>query len=147
MSQSSTLLLSILILFCSLSAASQQTDSTGTVCIYRQEASFRGGEKGWNNYLQKNVNYTMPVQHGAPAGVYTVVVLFRIDKEGRVDSVRATTRHGYGMEEEALRVIRQSPKWEPAYQNGRVVRAYKRQMVTFTVPPTGCSDTLSRQSV
>ncbi len=38
-----------------------------------------------------------------------------------------------GMEEEAVRVIKNGPKWTPALQNGRNVNAYRRQPITFQV--------------
>ena len=43
------------------------------------------------------------------------------------------TNHGYGMEEEAMRVIKKGPKWTPAVQNGRSVKAYRKQPITFQV--------------
>jgi protein TonB len=32
---------------------------------------------------------------------------------------------------EAIRVIKKSGKWEPAVQNGRKVKSYKKQPITF----------------
>jgi protein TonB len=37
------------------------------------------------------------------------------------------------MEEEAMRAIRKAPKWNPAVQNGRQVKAYRKQPITFIV--------------
>jgi hypothetical protein len=37
------------------------------------------------------------------------------------------------MEEEAMRVIKSGPGWEPAQQNGKKVRAYRTQPITFLV--------------
>jgi protein TonB len=37
------------------------------------------------------------------------------------------------MEEEAMRVIKRGPKWNPAIQNGRQVKAYRKQPITFRV--------------
>jgi protein TonB len=37
------------------------------------------------------------------------------------------------MEEEVMRVIKRGPKWIPASQNGRLVKAYRKQPVTFVV--------------
>ena len=62
-----------------------------------------------------------PVDNGAPEGTYTVYVQFVVDKEGNISDVKALTNHGYGMEEEAVRVIKKGPNWTPAIQNGRPV--------------------------
>ncbi len=98
-----------------------------------EEASFAGGEKAWRQYLENNLDPTIPVKKKAPAGTYTVVVQFIIDKEGYVSDVKALTNHGFGMEEEVVRLIKKSPKWVPAKQNGRIVKAYRKQPVTFQV--------------
>jgi protein TonB len=56
-----------------------------------------------------------------------------VDKEGNVSDVKALTSHGYGMEDEAVRVIKKGPQWKPAIQNGRNVKAYRRQPITFQI--------------
>ncbi len=97
------------------------------------DASFPGGDNDWRKYLQRTLNAAVPVENGAPAGTYTVIVQFIVDKEGNISDVKALTRHGYCMEAEVMRVIRKGPKWEPAIQNGRMVKAYRKQPVTFQV--------------
>ena len=39
------------------------------------------------------------------------------------------------MEEEQIRVLKLSAKWNPATQNGRLLKSYKRQPLTFVVEP------------
>jgi protein TonB len=97
------------------------------------EASFKGGEKEWRRYLERNLNANTPVENGAPEGSYQVVVQFIVDKEGKISDVKALTNHGYGMEEEATKIIRRGPEWVPAVQNGRNVKAYRKQPITFVV--------------
>ena len=97
------------------------------------EASFPGGDSKWRQYLERNANGQVATDNGAPEGTYTTVVQFVVDKEGNISDVRALTNHGYGMEEEAIRVIKKGPKWSPAIQNGRQVKAYRKQPITFRV--------------
>lgn len=97
------------------------------------EASFPGGEQAWKRFLERNLEANAPVDNGAPQGTYTVVVQFIVDKEGMISDVKALTSHGHGMEEEAMRVIKKGPKWTPAVQNGRQVKAYRKQPITFVV--------------
>jgi protein TonB len=94
------------------------------------EASFAGD---WAKFLQRNLNADVAVNAGAPPGTYQVIVQFIVDKEGNVSDVKGLTNHGYGMEEEAMRAIRKAPKWNPAVQNGRQVKAYRKQPITFIV--------------
>lgn len=97
------------------------------------EASFKGGEAAWRKYLERNLNPNVPIDNGAPEGLYTVYVQFVVSKDGSISDVRALTNHGYGMEAEAVKVIKKGPNWTPAVQNGRQVNAYRKQPITFQV--------------
>ena len=97
------------------------------------EAQFPGGQAAWVRYLQKNLNANTPVDNGAPSGTFQVIVKFIVSKDGSISDVQAESKHGYGMEEEAVKIIKRGPKWTPALQNGRNVNAYRRQPITFVV--------------
>ena len=97
------------------------------------EASFEGGFAAWKKYLEKNLRSEVASENGAPAGTYTVNVRFVVDREGNISDVRSLTSHGYGIEEEAVRVIKKGPKWRPGNQNGRAVNSYHTQPITFVV--------------
>ena len=94
------------------------------------EAKFTGN---WEKFLLRNLRPDVPIDNGAPAGRYSVLVEFVVDKEGNVSNIRTLSNVGYGMEEEAVRVLKKAEKWEPAIQNGYKVKAYRRQMITFEV--------------
>jgi protein TonB len=98
------------------------------------DAKFIGN---WKSFLERNLNAEVPRDNGAPAGRYSVVVEFVVDKEGKVSDIKTLTYHGYGLEEEAVRVLKKAPKWEPAIQNGMEVKAYRRQVITFEVSEEG----------
>jgi protein TonB len=94
------------------------------------EASFPGGPQAWARFLNKNFRYPEGAIDVGIAG--TVVVQFIVDKDGNVSEVEAISGPATGgLREEAVRVIRKSGKWIPALQNGRYVRAIRRQPVTF----------------
>ena len=97
------------------------------------EASFPGGDAKWRRFLEQNANGQVATDNGAPEGTYTTVVQFVVDKEGNISDVKALTNHGYGREQEAVRVIKKGPKWTPAVQNGRQVKAFRKQPITFQV--------------
>ncbi|HEV7782206.1 MAG TPA: energy transducer TonB [Chitinophagaceae bacterium] len=98
------------------------------------EAKFPGGDSKWRQYLERECNAQVAIDNGAPEGTYQTVVQFVVDKEGNISDVKAMTNHGYGMEAEAIRVIKNGPKWEPAIQNNLKVKAYRKQPITFQVP-------------
>lgn len=100
------------------------------------EASFPGGDNAWKRFLEKKLNPNTPVDNGAPDGQYQVWVQFIVDKTGAISDVKALSNHGYGMEEEAVSVIRKGPNWIPAIQNGKNVKAYRKQSILFIVQGT-----------
>jgi TonB-dependent SusC/RagA subfamily outer membrane receptor len=93
----------------------------------------KGGEAAWRKHLEKNLDINIAVKNNAPLGRYTVKIRFIIEKDGSISQLAPLTMHGYGMEEEAIRVIKSGPGWEPAQQNGKKVRAYRTQPITFLV--------------
>ncbi len=95
--------------------------------------SFRGGDEAWRKYLAQNVNPSVPVDNGAPEGTYTTIVQFLVDKDGNISDIKSLTNHGYGMEQEAIRIIKNGPTWVPANQNGHSVKAYRKQPLTFQI--------------
>ncbi|HSU27921.1 MAG TPA: energy transducer TonB [Chitinophagaceae bacterium] len=97
------------------------------------EAQFPGGDAKWRQYLERNCNGQIASDGGAPEGQYTVIIQFIVDKDGAISDVKALTNHGFGMEGEAMRVIKKGPNWKPAIQNGRNVKAYRKQPITFVV--------------
>src|ERR1700741_4523784 len=105
--------LAYLFLFaCAKAGAQNETDTTDDAVFKRVdiEASFTGGDKAWRQYLERNVNGEIPATNYAPPGAYTVVVQFIVDKDGSISDVRSLTNHGFGMEEEVIRIIRKGPK-------------------------------------
>lgn len=96
-------------------------------------AEFPGGIREWQRFLERNLNSDLPTENGAPLGVYTVVVTFIVDVDGKVSDVKAENDPGYGTKDEAIRVIRKGPNWKPANQNGRAVKYRHKQAITFKV--------------
>ena len=104
------------------------------------DAEFPGGTNGWTRYVTREIERNIDeLQDDGRSG--TVVVLFIVDNEGVVSEVRALPcgEAGVGnclppnskLAEIAVNAIRKGPKWKPAVQNGRKVKAYRRQPVTF----------------
>lgn len=96
-------------------------------------AAFPGGPSGWDKYIYKNVDFSLPSKNNAPAGRYNVIVLFIINEDGVISDLKALTNFGYGMEEELLRIIAKGPRWIPAIQKGKPVKSYRKQPLTFVV--------------
>lgn len=94
------------------------------------DAKFSGN---WKAFLERNLNANVPADNNAPEGSYQVVIQFVVDVEGNVSDIKPLTNHGYGLEAEAVRVLKKAAKWEPAIQNNIKVKAYRKQVITFQV--------------
>ena len=92
------------------------------------ESEYPGGTSAWQRYLNKSLRYPQEAQDNEIQG--TVVIQFIVDKEGNVSEVEAISGPNE-LREEAVRVIKKSGKWTPAVQNGRQVKSYKKQPITF----------------
>jgi TonB family protein len=91
-----------------------------------QAPGFPGGYVELNNYLVKNLRYPAKARENKTQG--RVIVTFVVEPDGSITNTRVVRGIGYGADEEALRVIKASPKWLPGIQNGRKVR------VAYTIP-------------
>jgi Gram-negative bacterial TonB protein C-terminal/GldM third domain len=100
-------------------------------------ASFSGGDLEWRRFLERNLRGDVAAENGAPSGIYTVVMQFVVDKDGNISDIKPLTQFGYGMEEEVVRILKKSPKWSPAMQNGKPVKAYRKQPITFMIETDG----------
>lgn len=97
------------------------------------EAQFPGGENGWRKYIQREIErYMDELTDAGQSG--TCMVQFIVDKEGNISDVEALTMKGTKLAEICVNAIRKGPKWTPAEQNGRKVKAYRKQPVTFQIP-------------
>lgn len=108
-------------------------DENAIVTFVQIDAAFPGGQDAWLNYLRNNLRGEIPVDNGATAGKYTVVVRFVVSLDGSVSDVKCENDPGFGMCEEAVRVIKKTKNWTPAINNGKHVNAYRRQPVIFLV--------------
>lgn len=106
------------------------TKDEGPFTSVEIDAKYSGN---WAKFLTQQLNPDVPVDNGAPAGIYKVIIQFVVDLEGNVSDIRPLTNLGYGMEQEAIRVLKKATKWEPAVQNGTYVKAYRKQPIIFEV--------------
>ena len=70
---------------------------------------------------------------GMAPGNYTVNVKFLVEKDGSIADVKALNDPGYGLAQGAVEVVKRGPKWSPGEQNGKKVRSYHTQPITFQI--------------
>ncbi|TZF83872.1 TonB family protein [Pedobacter sp. BS3] len=87
---------------------------------------FAGGLQAFYKFLQRNLRYPADAQENNITG--KVVLSFVVEKDGSVSNIKVIKGIGFGCDEEAVRVLKRSPKWQAGEQNGKKVR------VQYTVP-------------
>lgn len=85
-----------------------------------------GGVEAWSKFLNKNLRFPPAAQEAGIGG--RVIVSFVIEKDGRLTDITIVKGVGYGMDEEAARVLKLAKPWKPGIQNGNPVR------VRYTIP-------------
>lgn len=109
-----------------------EEDKTIFVSV-EKEAEFPGGAAAWKRYLERYLNTQTAMDNGAPGGLYTVQIKFVVSKDGSISDIQCINDPGYGMGEEAIKVIRKGPLWKPAFQNGIHVNAFRTQSIVFRI--------------
>lgn len=97
--------------------------------IVEDQPEFPGGMAAFYSYVQKNMKYpTTARRMGIEGRVY---VSFVVDQSGNIGQVELTRGIGAGCDEEAMRVIKESPKWKAGKQRGQAVRVRMVLPITF----------------
>jgi TonB family protein len=84
-----------------------------------QSAEPLGGNEEFYKYIAENLEYPKQAKRLGVEG--KVFIQFIIDKEGNVTEVKSVRGIGAGCDAEAIRILENSPKWQPAKQKGQVV--------------------------
>lgn len=100
--------------------------------IVEHMPEFPGGEAALYKYISDNVQYPDTASKYSIQG--HVKIRFVIDEQGMVTDVHPTTNFGYGLEDEAMRVIKSMPSWQPAMNNGVPVKVYYMIPINFELP-------------
>ncbi|NNJ54596.1 MAG: energy transducer TonB [Bacteroidia bacterium] len=98
-----------------------------------ERAEFKGGDEGLNRYLAGNIQYPKAALENDTSG--TVMLMFIVDKKGRIKNIEVISKRiGYGLEEEAIRVVRStSGMWQPAMQRDKPVNMRFRLPIRFVL--------------
>lgn len=88
-----------------------------------------GGMAAFYQYVAKAMKYPNQARRMGIEG--RVFVQFVVDKAGNLTEVRAIKGIGAGCDEEAVRVLKNAPKWSPGKQRGRPVKVRMILPITF----------------
>ena len=97
--------------------------------VVEQMPSFPGGQAALMNYLNSNIKYPVIAEENGIQG--RVVVQFVVGKDGSISNVHVVKSVDPSLDKEAVRVVKNMPKWIPGKQNGQSVTVRYTLPVTF----------------
>lgn len=97
--------------------------------IVEEQPTPNGGMGAFYQFVKKNLKYPSQARRMGIEG--KVFVQFVVDKDGTITDVQAIKGIGAGCDEEAIRVLKNHPKWKPGKQRGRPVRVRMVIPITF----------------
>lgn len=106
-------------------------DDEAPFVVVEKMPEFPGGAKALNEYLNNNLVYPALAKEAGAQG--TVLVEFVVEKDGSVSNATVKVSQFPALDEEALRVVRSLPKWNPGEANGRKVRVYYNVPIRFSL--------------
>ena len=96
-----------------------------------KQPEYPGGIAKFYKYLGGAIKYPPMAQENNVQG--KVFLSFVVEKDGKLTDIQVTRGLGSGTDEEAIRVLKASPRWNPGIQNGKPVRVKYNINVNFTL--------------
>lgn len=110
----------LLFILSAVPALAQETPAAEERKVYTQvetNPEFPGGIQAFYRFVMKN--YKTPSAARSVSG--RMIVTFVVEADGTLSGFRIVKDLGYGTGEEAVRMLKTSPKWEPGTQDGKPV--------------------------
>jgi TonB family protein len=98
-----------------------------------RKPAFDGGNPAFKNYLKENLKYPKKAERNNVSGI--VFLSFIVEVDGSITNVKVIRSLGSGTDEEAVRVLKESPKWIPGMKKDKVVRVMYNHTVAFGQAP------------
>jgi protein TonB len=93
---------------------------------------FPGGQAVLDEYIKDNIKYPASAMENGIEG--KVVIQFIVNENGGISGTTVLTKPlGYGIEEEAIRVVNNMPVWIPGKVNGKKVKTYRQLPIVFAL--------------
>jgi len=90
---------------------------------------FPGGDLEMFRFINRNKNYPEVLKNDGVSG--NVYVNFTVEKDGKITGIEVTKGVNAVLDEDAKRVLRAMPKWNPGEQGGEPVRTSKTLVIKY----------------
>ncbi|MTI32246.1 TonB family protein [Xanthovirga aplysinae] len=97
--------------------------------IVENQPEYPGGMKAFYKYVSKTMKYPAQARRMGIDG--RVIVQFVVDTDGAITNVKVIRGRGAGLDEEAIRVLKNSKKWKAGKQRGIPVKVRMTLPINF----------------
>lgn len=97
--------------------------------VVEQMPMYPGGDAALMQYLSSNIHYPAVAAENGVQG--RVVVGFVVERDGSITDVNVMRSVDPSLDREAVRVVKNMPRWTPGKQNGSAVRVKYQVPVAF----------------
>ncbi len=104
----------------------EEEDDNVVFVVVESMPSFPGGDAALFKYLNDNIKYPVIAQESGIQG--RVICQFVVNRDGSIVDIEVVRSVDKSLDAEAIRVIKNMPKWTPGKQRGKTVR------VKYTLP-------------
>lgn len=109
----------------------QEPQGDEVFTVVEKMPAFPGGDKARVKFLVGNVKYPEKARKNGISG--TVFVSFIVEKDGSISNVELLRGVNELLDNEALRVVKLMPSWEPGIQRGKPVRVQFHMPISFNL--------------
>jgi TonB family protein len=99
--------------------------------VVEKQPAFPGGHEGYVKFLVDNIKYPEEAIKKSVTG--TVYVTFVVEETGAVTNVKILRGIGSGCDEEAMRVVKMMPNWNPGLEKGKPVAVQFNLPIKFNL--------------
>lgn len=114
-----------------LSGESFKDGQSYLYAVENEFPTYKGGMNLFYTYLARSVRYPADAQRLGISG--KVFLSFVIDKDGSISDIKVDRSVSPSVDAEAVRVVRNSPKWVPGKQHGIPVRVKYNVPISFSL--------------
>jgi len=112
--------------------ASMKPDKNGVYQMTEVRPSYPGGHAALQDYINNHIDYSQAAIDNNSEG--TVDVQFVVDEKGNVTNAKAVGKElNSDLDDEAVRVVSNMPKWTPGKVRGKNVRARVVLPITYKI--------------
>ena len=109
--------------------AADSTENSKIFGAMEEMASFPGGRAACMQYIADNIRAPKECLEGIASG--RVIFGFTVNEDGSLSDIKVMRSITPALDEEAIRVVKSMPKWNPAKQNGKAIKSKFTLPVTF----------------